>query len=228
MNGNSQPVRSRQRFCHPALGRTVARHMASRNLRPPAPHTLQAFEAIRPEVESQCRPLVFDSFCGTGLSTGLLAQRHPDCLVIGIDKSAHRLERHQSSGASNYLLVRADCDDFWRLAADAGWRLQHHYLLYPNPWPKPGQFKRRVHGSAAFVDLLKLGGALELRSNWQVYVEEFGCALFLAGRLPRVDRLPPDVSLSLFETKYRQSGHLLWRCHSEPGQLEPPATAAQA
>jgi len=228
MNGNSEPVQSRQRLCHPALGRTVARHLASQNLRPPAPHTLQAFEAIRSKVEGQRSPLVFDSFCGTGLSTGLLAQRHPDCLVIGIDKSAHRLDRHQPSGVSNYLLVRADCDDFWRLAADAGWRLQHHYLLYPNPWPKPGQLKRRVHGSPAFVDLLKLGGALELRSNWQVYVEEFGCALIQAGYFPRVDRLVPDVSLSLFEQKYRQSGHLLWRCRCEPGEAKCPAATVQA
>jgi tRNA G46 methylase TrmB len=126
------------------------------------------------------------------------------------------------------LLVRADCDDFWRLAADAGWRLQHHYLLYPNPWPKPGQLKRRVHGSPAFVDLLKLGGALELRSNWQVYVEEFGSALILAGCIPRVDRLVPDVSLSLFEQKYRQSGHLLWRCRCEPGEAKCPAATVQA
>jgi len=228
MNGNSESVRSRQRFCHPALGRTVARHLASRNLRPPAPHTLQAFEAVRSQVENQPCPLVFDSFCGTGLSTGLLAQRHPDCLVIGIDKSGHRLDRHQLSEASNYLLVRADCDDFWRLAADAGWRLQHHYLLYPNPWPKPGQLKRRVHGSPAFADLLKLGGTVELRSNWQVYVEEFGSALVLAGYFPRVDRLVPDVSLSLFEQKYRQSGHLLWRCRCEPVEVDSPVTTARA
>ena len=217
MTGNSQPVRSQQRFCHPGLGRLVRKHLNCKNLRPPAGHTIAAFEGIRPEVERQQLPLIFDSFCGTGLSTATLAARHPDCLVIGIDKSSHRLGRHRRDSAGNYRLVQADCHDFWELASSAGWRLASHFLLYPNPWPKPGQVKRRVHGSAQFPALLALGGQLELRSNWQVYVEEFGTALVLAGKRPHISRIEPDKPLSQFERKYLQSGHQLWRCQCKLG-----------
>ena len=64
---------------------------------------------------------------------------------------------------------------------------------------------------ASFALLLRLGGKLELRSNWQLYVEEFGCAMHLAGQrgcIRAVDGSEPD--LSLFEQKYRRSGHELW------------------
>lgn len=215
MTGNSQPVTSSQQFCHPRLGQLVARHLASASQRPIATHSQGAFEAVRDAVEAQGRPLIFDSFCGTGLSSALLAERYPDSLVIGIDKSAHRLAKHVPTEAANYMLVQADCDDFWRLACGAGWELHHHFLLYPNPWPKPGQLKRRVHGSAHFPQLLTLGGRVELRSNWQVYVEEFGAALVQAGNYPHISVITPGNPLSLFEGKYLRSGHQLWRCRCE-------------
>ena len=226
MRGNSRQVDSSQTACHRLLGKLVEKHLRHPDRRPLAEHTRAAFEAIRAPVEARGRPLIFDSFCGTGMSTTLLARRYPDHLVIGIDKSAERLERHANTPADNYLLVRADCGDFWRLAADAGWRLAHHTLLYPNPWPKPGQLKRRVHGSPAFTALLALGGALELRSNWQVYVEEFGSALVIAGFFPRIERFSVDTAMSLHEGKYQRSGHELWRCLCQLGHNGSPRSAA--
>ena len=136
-------------------------------------------------------------------------------LVVGIDKSAHRLARHGESARDNYLLVQADCGDLWRLALEEGWRLEHHYLFYPNPWPKPAQLGRRVQGSADFSALLDLGGKVELRSNWQLYTEEFGVALAIAGQPALVDEVRPDLPVSLFERKYSQSGHRLWRCRCQ-------------
>jgi tRNA G46 methylase TrmB len=217
MQGNSREVSSRQQGCHEQLEALVRKHLAQPSRRPAATHTQTAFDAIRPRVESANRPLVFDSFCGTGMSSALLAQRHPDCLVIGIDKSGHRLGKHEQADAENYLLVQAACGDFWRLAVAAGWQLAHHYLLYPNPWPKPGQVKRRVHGCADFPELLALGGEIELRSNWQVYVEEFAQALRIAGCDPTVELFAPRQPLTLFERKYLGSGHQLWRCRCPLG-----------
>jgi tRNA G46 methylase TrmB len=210
--GDSRPVSSGQSFCHPALGRLVLKHLREKSQRPPAPHTREAFEAVSDRVEKDRRPLIFDSFCGTGMSTALLAEQNPQALVIGIDKSAHRLGRHQPGAADNYLLTQADCGDFWRLAVQANWQLQQHFLLYPNPWPKPGHLKRRVHGSPELAELLALGGQIELRSNWQVYVEEFGTALVLCGQHPHIKQLGQAEPLSLFEQKYLHSGHQLWRC----------------
>jgi tRNA G46 methylase TrmB len=212
MSGISSPVRSTQSGCHAQLETTVRKHLTSASRRPPAVHTRAAFDGIRRRVEADPRPLVLDSFCGTGMSTALLADRCPDSLVIGIDKSAHRLGRHRRATRDNYLLVQAECGDFWRLAAAAGWRAQQHFILYPNPWPKPGQLKRRVHGSADFPALLDLGGDIELRSNWQVYIEEFASALAVAGEFPRVEAFTPEQPLTLFERKYHRSGHALWRC----------------
>lgn len=212
VTGNSKPVSSSQAFSHPGLGRVVLRHLREKSRRPPAQHTRTAFDAISDRVERAGQPLIFDSFCGTGMSTALLAQRNPQALVIGIDKSSYRLGRHQPAATDNYLLAQADCGDFWRLAAQANWQLQQHFLLYPNPWPKPGHLKRRVHGSPELAELLALGGQVELRSNWQVYVEEFGAALVLSGQHPHIKQLEPEEPMSLFERKYLQSGHQLWRC----------------
>jgi tRNA (guanine-N7-)-methyltransferase len=213
MAGDSKPVKSSQPFSHPALGRLVAKHLRGETQRPAAEHTRIAFNEVSERVTQHRGALIFDSFCGTGMSTALLAEKNPGCLVIGIDKSSHRLSRHQPGITDNYLLVQADCGDFWRLARQAGWQLSKHFLLYPNPWPKPGHLKRRVHGSPELVDLLALGGQVELRSNWQVYVEEFGIALVLCQQHPHIKQLGCDEPLSLFESKYLQSGHQLWRCH---------------
>ena len=153
---------------------------------------------------------MLDSYCGTGYSTARLAERYPDHLVVGVDKSAQRLARHVSSGG-DYLLLRAECEPFWLQMVAAGLAVEHHYLLYPNPWPKSVQLKRRVHGHPAFPLLLALGGSLELRSNWQLYVEEFGLAVQLAGGRGWVNQLAQGASLTLFEKKYRNSGHTLWQ-----------------
>lgn len=152
-----------------------------------------------------------DSFCGTGHSTAALAERYPGHLIAGIDKSARRLAKHAHNRCDNYLLLRADCEQIWALLVSDGLRLDYHYMLYPNPWPKATHLQRRIHGHPSFPLLLQLGGVLELRSNWQLYVEEFGCAMHLAGHRGVVKRLAdkgPD--LSLFEQKYRHSGHALW------------------
>jgi tRNA G46 methylase TrmB len=226
MTGNSAPVHSSQTSCHERLGAIVSRHLGTSHQRSVTAHTAAAFEAICARVEAGDKPLIFDSFCGTGLSTGLLARRHPGHLVIGIDKSSHRLKKHVSVEADNYLLVHADCGDFWSLAAERGWSVERHFLYYPNPWPKPAQLKRRVHGSPHFPTLLALGGKVELRSNWQIYVEEFGAALAIAGFAAAIDRIDGESAMSLHELKYQQSGHRLWRCRCNLGHNSQPRKAA--
>jgi len=177
--------------------------------------TVRAFDDLQAIVSAERRPLVLDSGCGTGESTRRLAKAFPDVLVIGVDKSAARLGR---TGATrfpfrdgNAVWLRADLATFWRLALTAGWRLQRHYLLYPNPWPKPGQLQRRWHGHPVFADLLALGGRLELRTNWSIYAAEFAAAIAaLTGQAITPCTVPPGEALSPFELKYRASGHALY------------------
>ncbi len=217
--GDSRPVRSNQPGLHPGLASCVRKH-ADTPWRQPVPGaTREAFarvEAMR-RAHWAGRPVVLDSGCGTGESTARLAQRHPEAWVVGIDRSAVRLARvgadRGPAGRGRVLWVRAELASFWRLALAAGWSVSHHYLLYPNPWPKAAHLKRRWHGHPVFPALLALGGRLELRSNWKTYVEEFARAVeLLTGLAPGVSRLDDaGAPLSPFERKYLASGHARWR-----------------
>ena len=210
MQANSRQVSSNQHYLHPGLANLVGKHLGSVFRKPVAPHNLRAFKDLMTQVETAPRPLVLDSFCGTGHSTAILAQRHRDHLVVGIDKSAQRLGKHAAGSTDNYILLQADCEDIWQLLLQEGLVADYHYLLYPNPWPKARYLQRRIHGHASFAWLLQLGGRIELRSNWQVYVEEFGLAMHVAGYRGRVAKIPEGPDLTLFEQKYRLSGHDLW------------------
>jgi tRNA (guanine-N7-)-methyltransferase len=215
----SRAVSSNQCGLHPRLCTVVNRHLHSSYRRPAAPHSVSAYRLLLARLAQDPRPLVLDSFCGTGQSTAILAGRHPGHLVVGIDKSGHRLGRHVGAPADNYLLLQADCGDLWQLLLREGLTVDRHYLLYPNPWPKARHLQRRIHGHASFPWLLQLGGHIELRSNWQLYVEEFGVAMHLAGHPGVVARLPEAPAITLFEEKYRRSGHPLWcfRGRIQPG-----------
>lgn len=209
----ARSVQSNQSDLHPRLIEVVQRHFNSQYRRPIAPHNQAAFDLIAERVAAHKGPLILDSFCGVGASTLALAQQHPQALVVGIDKSEHRLQRARYHGEDrgNALMVRAEVEDFWRLALAAGWQPLAHYLLYPNPWPKSEHLQRRVHGSPLLPTLLQLGGTLELRSNWQLYLREFTAAVTLAGWQSRLDILPEQPALTPFERKYRDAGQTLWQ-----------------
>jgi len=121
------------------------------------------------------------------------------------------------------LLLRARVADIWRLLEKAGIRLARHYLLYPNPWPKPRHLGRRWHAHPVFPSLLALGGRLEIRTNWRIYAEEFARALALYG--VEADEVvsfrPDDAPLSPFERKYAASGHELFRIVAPVSQGDP-------
>jgi tRNA G46 methylase TrmB len=112
------------------------------------------------------------------------------------------------------LIVQADANDFWRLAVAAGWQPTRHYLLYPNPYPKTSQLRKRWYGSPAFPSLLALGGVLTVRSNWSVYIEEFALALKVAGYAASHQAVAAAQGITAFETKYAERGHRLFelRC----------------
>jgi tRNA (guanine-N7-)-methyltransferase len=209
VQGNSRSVTSNQPHVHQRLAAMVQRHVHSPSLRPVAEHSRQSFAPLLQRCPAQ--PIILDSFCGTGQSSTMLAQANPGSLVVGVDQSAARLSRCTSPERDNLLLLQADCEDVWRLLLENKIDVAAHFLLYPNPWPKSKHLQRRVHGSAALPLLLQMGGKIELRSNWQIYVEEFALALQLCGHPGVVGLLPEQPALTLFEQKYRDSGHQLWR-----------------
>ncbi|NVF13112.1 MULTISPECIES: tRNA (guanine(46)-N(7))-methyltransferase TrmB [Halomonadaceae] len=213
MQHNSRPVTSNQPGPHQDLARRVNRALTHPLRKPIAEHTQRNFAQAAEWLASRQAPLILDSGCGVGVSTRQLAVQFPGHAVIGIDRSEDRLGRDHGELPHNALLVRADLVDFWRLAYQAGWAPEYHYLLYPNPYPKAGHLKMRWHGHAVLPTLLALGGHLELRSNWSLYVEEFALAVAqVTGKQAIVAEFAPEGDyLTPFEAKYAQSGQALWR-----------------
>ena len=204
-------IQTRQASPHPDLERIVRHHLAHPWRKPCPRHTQNAFEQLQSRYLDNPRPLILDSYCGTGMSTAMLAAQHPEALVVGIDQSAYRLAKHQVLGQPNYLLLQAEAESFWRCLVEADISLTAHWMLYPNPWPKASQLRRRVHGHGAFPLLAKLGGQLEMRSNWQVYATEFAQAAELIGLSGSLETFAPNPPHTLFERKYHERGQTLWR-----------------
>ncbi|NOG31312.1 SAM-dependent methyltransferase [Halomonas sp. TBZ9] len=213
MQQASRTVISNQTGPHEDVGRRVARALEHPLRKPLAAHNQRAFEQAAAWLQAQAAPLILDAGCGVGLSTRRLAQDFPDHAVIGVDRSADRLGREHGVVPENACLIRADLVDFWRLALDAGWAPQRHYLLYPNPYPKAAHLKMRWQGHPVLPVMLALGGLLEVRSNWSIYVEEFAQAVAqVTGQTADICcHDPHNDYLTPFEAKYARSGQTLWR-----------------
>ncbi|MEE2870418.1 methyltransferase [Alcanivorax sp. MD8A] len=217
MFANSRTVTSNQTGQHQDLALTVRKHLDHPWQAPVSSHDRQAFHQLQTwrDENGPGHPLMLDSGCGTGRSSVALALSQPQALVVGVDQSEARLGRaltRFSPLPANLLLLRADCAGLWRLLAEQGIAVARHQILYPNPWPKSAHLKRRWHGHPVWPCLLAMGGVLEYRSNWRVYLEEVVSALAMTGVSSELQALPEQTSpLTDFEEKYQASGQPLWR-----------------
>ncbi len=216
--GNSRFIASAQHGPHRDLEALVLKHMAHPFRKPMADYNraalavaLAASDAWNPQAR-----LILDAGCGVGWSTQRIAETFPDHFVLGVDQSLDRISRGKPLPMpANALLLRADLVDIWRLLAENGIRLARHYNLYPNPWPKIGHLARRWQGHAVFPVWRELGGELECRSNWRIYIEEMAQALtLLSGQTVVAEPWQTDDPMTPFEKKYLASGHQLWRCRA--------------
>ncbi|TMM46068.1 tRNA (guanine(46)-N(7))-methyltransferase TrmB [Colwellia ponticola] len=231
--GDSKAIISNQEGIHEKLDEVVQRHLTHASQKPYQQHTQQAFEKTDALVNAflaanPAGEIILDACCGVGQSTRILAKQNPQALVIGVDKSDHRINRNvegfdANNGftADNYQLVRADLNDFYRLVKAANWPVSKHYILYPNPWPKSKHLQRRWHGSEVFPQMTRIGQQLILRSNWRIYLAEFQQAAKLVDLQGEINALPvTDASLALtpFEAKYQASGQVCWQLtlHRKP------------
>lgn len=223
MHANSHQISSSQSDVHKDLNALLLKHLTHPFQKPVTDYNRAAFErSIDAWRAAGAKPLILDAACGVGLSTLHLATQFPDHFVIGVDQSADRIARNTQWPQAlphNFTCVRADLVDYWRLLLHSGIRLERHYILYPNPWPKIGHLARRWHGHAIFPTIIALGGTLECRSNWRIYIEEFRTALALVTQ-QQVACLPyvPQQAITPFEQKYQASGHDIWRCRIELAQ----------
>lgn len=215
MTGNSRPVYSQQAGISNQLPVLVRKHLQTQFKKPLHPFSIKLFEQLQRAIADAGMPVILDSGCGNGDSSLQLATRYPEHMVVGIDKSQHRLNKYLRGEASyrkdNLLLARADLVDTWRQIAADGWQIDKHFLLYPNPWPRPDQVKRRWHGHPVFPTLIAVSKRIELRTNWQIYACEFKQALAIAGIDAVINKLTADTYNSPFERKYHVSQHELFQ-----------------
>lgn len=213
MDSNSTPIISAQEGPHKDLHKILQRHQQAefKNIIPD--FALSAFTKVDAIVQAGDQAIILDSGCGTGESSYQLAKQFPNHWVIAIDKSQHRLDRSHAHGAQphNLMFVRCDLIHFWGLVAKAQWPIDRHYLLYPNPWPKPSHLQRRWHGHPIFPTLTTLSKNIILRTNWQIYAQEFALALEILMEQPvDVASLTISEPMTAFERKYNRSGHSLY------------------
>lgn len=228
LTGDSKAIITNQTDIHEKLDEVVQKHLTHPFQKPYQAHTEQAFAEMNLRVNEflAANPqgeVILDACCGVGQSTRILAQQNPQALVIGVDKSAHRLSRNVGSGAASadeeegcqpqkYHLVRADLNDFYRLVKAANWPVSKHYILYPNPWPKSKHLQRRWHGSAVFPQMTSIGKTLILRSNWPLYLQEFQQAAKQVKLFGDITELTiEEQPLTPFEAKYQASGQICWQ-----------------
>ena len=156
--------------------------------KPIAAHTQQAFdnlvELVGPDISK--KQIVLDSGCGTGKSTILLGESHPNHLVIGVDRSFTRISKtiqHQPEHydwknhddnqqdddylasskrpycqkvSENTFLVRAELVDFWTCCLQNSLTISKHYLLYPNTYPTQTRVTQRWYAHPSFPLILQL------------------------------------------------------------------------
>lgn len=213
MQQQSRTISTNQTGIHQNLNKVVTRQLLSESQKPVSAHTQLAFQQAVDWLGDYQDGLILDSCCGVGETTVNIAKAHPNARVIGIDKSAFRTDKHQAyaSTLKNYLVLRADLNDFLRLLVLHNKKLLKHYLLYPNPYPKSAHLQRRWYATSVLKDIIRLGGRLEVRSNWQLYIQEFSAALSIADVSSQLNLFESDHAITPFERKYWQSGQKSWQ-----------------
>lgn len=208
LDHNPYPILTNQYGIHPKLPYTVRKHLWQPFQKPILSLQKHIFENTLQLLHTINKPLILDSGCGTGLSTIRLAQDFPCHFTLGIDRSFVRLKKftqlQKKYTLSNCAVVRADLIDFWRLLLKAQIPIQKHFILYPNPWPKSSDLKKRWHAHPIFSTLLQLSPYLELRSNWKLYLDEFALSTQIATSVRASAEVlkPTQAPLTPFETKY--------------------------
>ena len=214
---NSRKISDAQREISSQLEHIVERYQQNIYRREPAQYAIQELDRVEKKL-SPNQKLILDSCCGVGESSFHLAQQFPDSLVLGVDKSASRLSRKNEFKRNlpeNLIYIKGNIIDFWQLLDNPKWhsRMQKICLFYPNPYPKSTDLKKRWHAHPVSKHLFRIPCAIELRTNWRIYFEEFAKVSWLYGRKPdQKSLIDENFPISPFEKKYSLSGHELFSC----------------
>jgi tRNA (guanine-N7-)-methyltransferase len=134
--------------------------------------TREALDALRARVPG--RGLLVELGSGAGNFLLELARSHPDEHVVGFEirykrlvKAARKLDQ---AGLANAWVIRELAERFTEYFAPG--TIDALYLNFPDPWPKPSQWKKRMFGPELLSDLTRMlrpGGAFQLKTDHSGY-----------------------------------------------------------
>lgn len=123
-------------------------------------------------------PRIMEIGFGNGMGFIELAQQNPQHDYLGVEVHrpgiANVFVQAYSLGLKNVRVIGHDVHEvLTHQIADSA--LDAVYIFFPDPWPKPKHFKRRLIQSN-FVDLLvrklKIGGIVHLATDWSDYARQ--------------------------------------------------------
>ena len=154
--------------------------------RPLSPHQAGLVQTLLPQIAinpaaplAQIKngaPVILEIGFGGGEHVLALAARRPDAMIFGaepfLNGTAKALTGIDKQALTNVCLHHGDVWEVLENLPDA--RLESVYILFPDPWPKPRHFKRRLVQEALIAEIyrvLRLGGALYFASDIVSYVD---------------------------------------------------------
>lgn len=150
------------------------------------------------EVFGRTAPRMLDIGVGTGEATLAWAAEHPDHDVMAVELHlpgiARLLASGHGAGITNVRVLEADVTRLLALVAggpDDPAPFTQVRVLFPDPWPKKRHVDRRLvdgHFIGRITDLLAVGGALHLATDWPPYADQMRAVIATEPRLePQVD-----------------------------------------
>lgn len=124
--------------------------------------------------KAQPRDLMLEIGFGGGEHLAAMAEAHPETAFLGVEPFlngvAKLLAAIESGGLGNIRLLRGDARDVLAALPDAS--LARVYLLYPDPWPKRRQRKRRIVDMDFLAEVARVlvpGGELRFATDIDDY-----------------------------------------------------------
>jgi tRNA (guanine-N7-)-methyltransferase len=167
-------------------------------------------ELILNQIFPEKTKVIMEIGSGMGEATAQIAKANPEVGYVAV-------EMHSPGLAALLILInQMELENIKLIREDATYLLANHipdgiHLLFPDPWPKNRQHKRRMVQSE-FIEMvgrkLKQGGFIHIATDWQPYADwikvRFDRSDSFSGGV--VDR-PSWRVLSKFEGQGLRKGH---------------------
>ena len=171
-------------------------------------------ELILNQIFPEKTKVIMEIGSGMGEATAQIAKANPEVGYVAV-------EMHSPGLAALLILInQMELENIKLIREDATYLLANHipdnsldgiHLLFPDPWPKNRQHKRRMVQSE-FIEMvgrkLKQGGFIQIATDWQPYADWIKVRFDKSGSFSGgvVDR-PSWRVLSKFEGQGLRKGH---------------------